>query len=181
MVATRERQWTATTVGAEQQRAARRTLRAQIEALERSLAIAHAERFPHDLSPILHSHQPGQAHCPRLLGLGGLERIRDDLVAAHAALDRQHDVIERNRALLEGMRAHPGRHRFRRLTSADLGQPGCEVYEVRPRLGVIGLLTGWWRVKVSSGCPLGRPRSGPTRRTRAASGSGAGAATCGST
>jgi hypothetical protein len=25
---------------------------------------------------------------------------------------------------------------------------------VRPRLGLIGMLAGWWHVKLSSGCPL---------------------------
>jgi hypothetical protein len=25
---------------------------------------------------------------------------------------------------------------------------------VRPRLGLIGMLCGWWQVKLSSGCPL---------------------------
>lgn len=172
MVATRELQRTAPTsppgVGGEDERAARRALRGQIDALERSLSIAHAERFPHDVSPIVRLDRPGRAHCPRLLSLGGLEQVRDDLVAAHAALREQDATIARNRALLEEMRADPARHRFRRLTSADLGQPGCKAYQVRPRLGLVGLLTGWWRVKVSSGCPLRQPaavrRAGRRRR-----------------
>lgn len=28
------------------------------------------------------------------------------------------------------------------------------VWQVRPRLGLIGMLAGWWHVKLSSGCPL---------------------------
>jgi hypothetical protein len=48
----------------------------------------------------------------------------------------------------------PERHRWERITSADLGEPGCRVWQVRPRLGLIGMLMGWWRVKISSGCPL---------------------------
>jgi hypothetical protein len=52
------------------------------------------------------------------------------------------------------MRAHPEQHRGAVVTSADLGEPGCTVWAVRPRLGLIGMLMGWWRVKVSSGCPL---------------------------
>ena len=36
----------------------------------------------------------------------------------------------------------------------DLGEPGCGAWEVRPRLGLIGMLMGWWQVKLSSGCPL---------------------------
>ena len=47
----------------------------------------------------------------------------------------------------------------------QLGQPGCTTYEVRPQLGVLGMVLGWWRVKISSGCPLpGGPRLGPRPR-----------------
>jgi hypothetical protein len=52
------------------------------------------------------------------------------------------------------MRLAPERHRWAVVTSADLGEPGCRVWQVRPRLGLIGMLMGWWRVKISSGCPL---------------------------
>ena len=48
----------------------------------------------------------------------------------------------------------PGRHRFVRVSAADVGEPGCGVWHVRPRLGLIGMLMGWWQVKLSSGCPL---------------------------
>ncbi len=27
-------------------------------------------------------------------------------------------------------------------------------WHVRPRYGLLGMLMGWWRVKISSGCPL---------------------------
>ena len=30
------------------------------------------------------------------------------------------------------------------------------MWQVRPRLGLIGMLMGWWQVKLSSGCPLRR-------------------------
>jgi hypothetical protein len=86
---------------------------------------------------------------PRLLTLGQLERIRDELADRVAALD---DV--RGHRLLEEMRTAPERHRWAVVTSADLGEPGCTVWQVRPRLGLIGMLMGWWRVKISSGCPL---------------------------
>jgi len=48
----------------------------------------------------------------------------------------------------------PPAHRRVRLVNADLGLPGCTAYEVVPRAGVVGMLAGWWHVKVSSGCPL---------------------------
>ena len=36
----------------------------------------------------------------------------------------------------------------------DIGEPGCRDWHVRPRFGLLGMLAGWWRVVVSSGCPL---------------------------
>jgi hypothetical protein len=57
-------------------------------------------------------------------------------------------------ALLEELRRAPERYPWATVTSADLGEPGCTVWRVRPRLGLIGMLMGWWRVKISSGCPL---------------------------
>ena len=41
-----------------------------------------------------------------------------------------------------------------RISRADVGEPGCGHWHSRPRLGPLGMLMGWWRVKVSSGCPL---------------------------
>ena len=52
------------------------------------------------------------------------------------------------------MHAAPAEHRWVQVTSAELGLPGCRSWQVRPRLGPLGRLMGWWRVKVSSGCPL---------------------------
>ena len=54
------------------------------------------------------------------------------------------------------MKLEPGRYKYVRLPVSDLGQGGCGVWEVRPRLGLIGMLAGWWQVKLSSGCPLAR-------------------------
>ncbi len=64
-----------------------------------------------------------------------------------------------NRVLLERMLLAPGRHRFVRVSQQDIGEPGCGVWQVRPRLGLIGMLMGWWQVKLSSGCPLARGRA----------------------
>jgi hypothetical protein len=52
------------------------------------------------------------------------------------------------------MLADPPAHKWRRLSNADLGRPGCTTYHVRPKAGVLGMLMGWWQVKVSGGCPL---------------------------
>jgi hypothetical protein len=58
------------------------------------------------------------------------------------------------------MELEPGRYKFARVRVRDLGQGVCGVWEVRPRLGLIGMLAGWWELKLSSGCPLAKgPRS----------------------
>jgi hypothetical protein len=128
--------------------AARRDLRDQIGRLELELNRTLADVFPRREPP-----RPGRSASaqagPRLLTLGQLERIRDELADRVATLRGQ-----RGPALLEEMRRAPERHRWVVVTSADLGEPGCTVWQVRPRLGLIGMLMGWWRVKISSGCPL---------------------------
>jgi hypothetical protein len=39
------------------------------------------------------------------------------------------------------------------VSNEELGEPGCTRFQVRPRLGLLGMLMNWWRVVVSSGCP----------------------------
>jgi hypothetical protein len=156
-------------VAEDAQRAARRTLRAQIAKLERELSDAFVTAFP---MGGLERPEPRPAQ-PRLLGLGELERIRDELAerlaSARVQVAERADVFERNRLLLERMLLEPGKHRYRRISLGDIGEPGCGVWEVRPRLGLIGMLAGWWHVKLSSGCPLARgrgeaPRPAPSQR-----------------
>jgi hypothetical protein len=130
------------------ERAARRDLRDQIARLEGDLSQALADSFPRR-EPARSGRSASAQAGPRLLTLGQLERIRDELADRVETL-RSSDPA----ALLEQMRRAPERHRGAIVTSADLGEPGCRLWEVRPRLGPIGRLMGWWRVKVSSGCPL---------------------------
>jgi hypothetical protein len=136
------------------ERAARRTLRAQIARLERDLGaaiIAAYPRLPAGTARVAHDG-------PRLLGLEELERVRDDLadrladVRAQAAAQAERQ--EEARLLIERMLLDPGRYRWVRVANADIGEPGCKHWHVRPRLGLIGMLAGWWHVKISSGCPL---------------------------
>jgi hypothetical protein len=140
------------------ERAARRSLRAQIARLESDLSDAFVTAF--EMGGL---DQPvaGSA-IPRLLGLGELERVRDDLAerlyAARASIARRADEQERKRELLERMLLDPGSYRFVRISRSELGEPGCGAWQVRPRLGLIGMLMGWWQVKLSSGCPLARGR-----------------------
>jgi hypothetical protein len=52
------------------------------------------------------------------------------------------------------MIASPAEFKWVRISREDVGEPGCGHWHSRPRLGPIGMLMGWWRVRVSSGCPL---------------------------
>jgi hypothetical protein len=133
---------------------ARRTLRRQIARLEHELAAAAFEASPRDgIDWSIPAHGG-----PRVLGLGELERVRDELAERlHEVRVALADRAEREaqaRELLERMLRDPARHRFVRIAQADIGEPGCGVWHVRPRLGLIGMLMGWWQVKLSSGCPL---------------------------
>jgi hypothetical protein len=138
------------------ERAARAQLRSQIAALEGQLCDALISAFPHGVLSDGASRYGGDG--PRILGLGELERVRDDLASqlgvARARADQRGARQAANRALLQRMLLEPGRHRFVRIANRDLGEPGCGVWQVRPRMGLIGMLMGWWQVKLSSGCPL---------------------------
>jgi hypothetical protein len=139
------------------QRAARRELRRQIALLEGQLSDVLVALFPHGR---LDGPGVGPIHAtgPRVLDLGELERVRDRLAGrvgqARAELTALGERQARARVQLERMLLAPGKHRFARVANADLGEGGCGVWQVRPRLGLIGMLAGWWVVKLSSGCPL---------------------------
>jgi hypothetical protein len=100
---------------------------------------------------------------PCLLTLAELERMRDRLAGRVQELrrlaDDRSEHERRSWELLERMKLEPGRYKFVRLPVRDLGQGGCGVWEVRPRLGLVGMLAGWWQVKLSSGCPLPKGRA----------------------
>ncbi len=137
------------------ERAARRTLRVQIARLEQELATACLDACPRLPAP---TPPPRSLAGPRLLSLGELERVRDELAGRLARvrddLDAQLLRQAGARTLLDRMFADPAAYKWIRVSNAQLGEPGCKHFHVRPRLGPVGLLMGWWRVKVSSGCPL---------------------------
>jgi hypothetical protein len=139
------------------ERAARRALRTQITRLERELSAVLATGFPH-LRMASASH--GERRGPRLLTLGELELERDRLVIAvqqaHRRLAYRRAQEDRSRKLLARMRLEPGRYKFAHVSVRDLGEGNCGVWRVRPRLGLIGMLAGWWQLTLSSGCPLAR-------------------------
>jgi hypothetical protein len=143
---------------AEAERAARVTLRGQIAKLEGEHSAILAERFPFLAAPPAFPARPARSAGPCLPSLGELEDSRDRLAArvqqlrARAARRSEHE--RRAAELLEKMRLEPGRYRYYRVPVRDLGQGGCGVWEVRPRLGLVGMLAGWWELTLSSGCPL---------------------------
>lgn len=140
------------------ERAARRALRNQIARLERDLADAFvtAYRMGGIEAPAAEYGQP------RLLDLGELERVRDELAerlgAARVTIAQRAEVQAAKRVQLERMLLEPHKHRFARIAASEVGESGCGVWEVRPRLGLIGMLMDWWEVRLSSGCPLGKGR-----------------------
>ena len=136
------------------ERAARGALRTQIAQLEARLSDAVASSFPHGGVATAVPYAGG----PRLLSLAELERQRDALASriaeAHELLDRRGREQEAARLLLERMLLAPEQYRGVRISQRELGEGGCGVWRVEPRVGVLGRLMGWWQVKLSSGCPL---------------------------
>jgi hypothetical protein len=133
--------------------AARRTLREQIARLERELSALFASTNPKDSL----EWQVGSAGGPRVLDVGDLEALRDDLAnrveEIRSAFRERGEREEENRARIAEMAADPAAHKWVRVSNDDIGEPGCKHYHSTPRLGLVGMLMGWWRVKVSSGCP----------------------------
>jgi DNA-binding transcriptional regulator YhcF (GntR family) len=134
----------------------RRELRRQIARLEAQLA-----SYPAD------ARKPGEPTHPLLRPKGHvadmaeLEAIRDDLMERHQrareAAERRGERQRRARSRMEEMVSDPAAHKWETVSKQDLGEPGCASWDVQPRWGPVGALMNWWRVKVSSGCPLATP------------------------
>jgi hypothetical protein len=141
--------WPAVETGSET--LARDDLRAQIARLDAELAELVASGAP---APPATRRRRG----PRLLSLAELERIRDELAeraaSARRALDASGEAQERARRTLEEVMLDPAQHRWTRVSREEIGEPGCGAWHARPRFGLLGMLMNWWRVKISSGCPL---------------------------
>jgi hypothetical protein len=149
------------------ERRVRDDLRAQIARLELRLSEVFASAFPREGI----DWRVGAIGGPRVLGVEELERVRDALAyrlsEAQAELGRRADVEEANRGVLESIIAEPERYRWVRVSNEDIGERGCRHWHSRPRWGPLGMLLNWWRVKVSSGCPLAeglRPPDGLSNR-----------------
>lgn len=137
------------------ERLARQELRRQIGRLERELGQLAVEAFPRLR---IETGVTAVSGKPRALGLGELEAVRDSLAsrigAARRELEQRDDLETGNRELLQRMLDSPADFKWVRISRGDLGEPGCGHWHSLPRLGPIGMLMGWWRVRISSGCPL---------------------------
>jgi len=134
---------------------ARVELRRQIARLEAELGSLVADAFPRLR---LDTDVAGVSGEARVLGLGDLEAVRDSLATriadARVQLRHQDELETRNRELLERMIESPADFKWVQISRDDIGAPGCGHWHSRPRFGLLGMLMGWWRVRVSSGCPL---------------------------
>jgi hypothetical protein len=153
----RPREHSAPAVGRDE-RAARRTLLRQIERMEYELSSLFVSAWPRkgfDFSV------PGRGG-PSLLSFGELEELRDELLdrtdQVKRALGERAQLEESYRRRIEEMLLEPEKHKWVRISNEDIGEPGCKHWHVRPRWGILGMLMNWWRVRISSGCPLPGPR-----------------------
>ncbi len=141
----------------------RRQLRTQVARLETELAALFCSTYPRTGFDWGVRSRGG----PRLLSVRELEELRDELAARlqhnRRALSDRTYVEELNRRRIEEMMLAPEEHKWVRIRNEDIGEKGCKQWHVVPRLGPIGMMMNWWRVKISSGCPLARGR-GPRPR-----------------
>jgi hypothetical protein len=142
----------------------RRSLREQIAKLEAELASLFCSAYPRKGFDWAVPARRG----PRILSLLELEELRDELAAKlqhnRRALSDRTYVEEMYRARIEEMLLEPGKHKWERIRSEDIGETGCKNWHVRPRFGIVGMLMNWWRVKISSGCPLAGGLGAPSPR-----------------
>ncbi|MGH2802101.1 MAG: hypothetical protein ACRDL4_03530 [Thermoleophilaceae bacterium] len=136
------------------ERAARRTLLDQVARLEEELSQLFCTTWPRQGFQFSVAGRGG----PRLLSLAELEELRDELAGrvqhTRRALSERTYGEEQSRRLIEEMLLDPTGHRWIRVSNGDIGESGCKHWHVRPRWSFIGMLMGWWRVVISSGCPL---------------------------
>ena len=141
-------------------RPARRALLDQIARLEGELCSLFVSTWPRKGLGFSVAGHGG----PRLLSLDELEELRDDLAqrahdARRSLADRTY-VEQQHRRRIEEMLLEPHKHKWVRIGNEDIGEPGCKHWHVRPRWGLLGMLMNWWRVRISSGCPLARGHRG---------------------
>ena len=135
-------------------RPARAALRDQIAKLESELGALFCSTYPRQGF----DWGLGSRGGPRILSLAELEELRDDLVErvehTRRMLSERTYVEETQRRRIEEMLLAPEEHKWVRVQNEDIGERGCKSWHVRPRWGVLGMMLNWWRVRISSGCPL---------------------------
>ena len=140
------------------ERAARRSLLEQIAHLESDLAALFCSTYPRAGFEWSVPSRGG----PRVLPLAELERVRDELADRlqenRGALSERTYVEELHRRRIEEMLLEPEKYKWHRISNQDIGEASCRHWHVRPRFGVLGILMSWWRVRISSGCPLAEGR-----------------------
>jgi hypothetical protein len=138
--------------------AVRRQLREQVAHLEGELAALFCSSYPRKGFEWNVRSRGG----PRLLTIAELEELRDELATRlqhnQRALGERTYLEDLNRRRIEEMMLAPEEHKWVRIRNEDIGEQGCKQWHVLPRYGLLGILMNWWRVKVSSGCPLARGR-----------------------
>lgn len=147
-----ERQRALPDVGTEaDEAAARRELRRQIARLEADLAAYPEARSTEHRHPLLRP----KGH---VAGFAELSEIRNELMErlkeARKRAARKGERQARAHGRRERIIGDPESHRWERVGNEECGDPGCGETRAVPRYGPIGAIAGWWRVKVSSGCPL---------------------------
>jgi hypothetical protein len=138
-------------VGAEaDEAAARRELRRQIARLEADLAAYPESRPDSETHPLLRP----KGHLPDFAELSAardtlIERLR----SARSGAARKGERQARAHARREQILGDPDAHRWNHVGNDECGDPGCGEIRAVPRYGPLGAIAGWWRVKISSGCP----------------------------
>lgn len=134
-------------------RPARHEFYRQIARLEHELSAAVAELDP-SRRP---EPKPSRPARPRLLDEAELESVRDALVVR---LGEVEDLVARQtadhaeaQALLKRMEEAPAHFRWAKVTTKDMGAEGCRTWQSVPVMGPLGVLSNWWRIRMSSGCP----------------------------
>jgi DNA-binding transcriptional regulator YhcF (GntR family) len=142
--------------------AARRELRRQIGRIEAELASYSRDIEPPSTPPLLNPNEP------RVAGVAALAQTRDALLAqlaeARGSAIRRARRERRAREVRDAIVADPAGHRWEVVSATDTGEEGCTTWRVGPRMGPLGALMNWWRVKVSGGCPLPPPLAAATEQ-----------------
>ena len=137
------------------ERAARADLRRQIAALEAELGRLFGSAFPRTG---IEFAVAGPRRAPDALGRRARASPRRARRPAPGGRRAARTTAPRSRSgtgeLIEEMAADPAGPQVVRVSNEDIGEPGCRHWHSRPRWGLLGMLMGWWRVRVSSGCPL---------------------------